>query len=213
RPSLAALPEPVAALAFPIPPPAPGRGATNPPTWQVQSGTTAAVLGLVGFGDLVSGGPASNPHNNYVQTNLSRAFGEVIVVHATAPATPKTRGGDPVMGSGDLRYWSICQNSRSTRYIDCMSDEDVALDPDGAFTIVVSTPDQRPANAENWLAFGPEPESVLLYRHMLPSPEFFPRSAQGVAASGEPIEEVMGEYFPSTVYCSKTDFEENHCGF
>lgn len=211
-PDVSALHDAVAGSAFPIRPPLPGRNATDPPTWEVQTGTTAAVLGRVGQGDLVSGGPGSNPHSNYVVATISRAFGEVVAIRARAPVAPRTRDGQPTMSTGDLRYWSICQNSRTTRYVDCLSNEDVQVDDDGFFTVAVSTPEHRPSTASNWLAFGPEPDGLVIYRHMLPSPEFFPHSAQGVAASDDPIDQVMGEYFPHAVYCSASEFEENRCG-
>lgn len=86
------------------------------------------------------------------------------------------------------------------------------VDDDGFFILVVSAPEHRPSTVGNWLAFGPEPDGLLIYRHMLPSADFFPHSAQGVAASDDPIEEVMGEYFPHAVYCSASEFDENRCG-
>lgn len=186
--------------------------ATAQPSWEVQSGLTAAVLGRVGQGDLVKGGPGSNPHNNYIVAPISRSLGEVLVVRAKAPGVPETRAGQPVMGTGDLRYWSWCQNSRTTRYVDCLSDEDMTLGADGWLTIVVSDPAHRPRNAANWIAWGPEPDGQLIYRHMLPSEAFFPHSAQGVAAGTNSIDVAMGDYYPRGTYCSTAQFEEDRCG-
>jgi hypothetical protein len=117
------------------------------------------------------------------------------------------------MGTGDLRYWSFCTNStRTTRFVVCISDSDMQVDRDGTFTIAISTPEHRPATAANWIAFGPEPDAKVLYRHMLPSQRFYPHSAQFVEASGEPIEQVMGKYFPRAVYCTAAEFDANRCG-
>lgn len=186
--------------------------ATNPPTWTVETGLTAALLGRVGQGDLVSGGPASNPHNRYVAAPVNRSHGEVLAIRGKAPATPKTYLGEPRVGRGDLRYWSFCQNSRSTRYVDCLSDVQVQLDEDGYYTIAISDPANRPASARNWLPFGPEPDGQLIYRHMLPSEKFYRYSAHGIAVSGEPIEDAMGDYYPRAVYCTASQFDANTCG-
>jgi hypothetical protein len=187
--------------------------ATNPPEWSVSSGLANGATGSrLGLGEEVSGGPGSNPDNEYVSAPVSTAYGRVIVMHGKAPTTPKTYQGQPVMGRGDLRYWSICQNSRTTRYIACLADYQVKLERYRYYTIVVSDPAHRPSGARNWIPYGPEPEAQLIYRHMLPSKKFFPYSAQGVAASGKPIEEVMGAYYPRTVYCTTAQFEEDKCG-
>ena len=187
----------------------PSSSAANPPVWSVETGLTAALLGRAGQGDLVSGGPASNPHNRYIAATVSRGHGEVLAIRGRAPKTPRTFDGQPVMGQGDLRYWSFCQNSRTTRYVDCLSDSRIELDEDGWYTIAISDPAKRPRSARNWLPFGPEPDGQVLYRHMLPSERFFPHSAQG--ADG-PLEEAMGEYYPRAAYCSAAQFDVDACG-
>ena len=208
---LSALHEHYARASLPAPA-RPSASATNPPAWSVETGLTAALLGRAGEGDLVSGGPASNPHNRYVAATVSRGHGEVLAIRGRAPTTPATFDGEPVMGEGQLRYWSFCQNSRTTRYVDCLSDSQVELDEDGWYTIAISDPAKRPRTARNWLPFGPEPEGQVLYRHMLPSASFFGQSAQGAAAAGVPLEQAMGDYYPRAAYCSAAQFEVDACG-
>ena len=71
-----------------------------------------------------------------------------------------------------LRYWSLCQNDPLTeRVVACLNDDRVVVGPDGFATFVVSTPNERPANATarcgvNWLPWGPNVRGVLIYRHM-----------------------------------------------
>lgn len=190
----------------------PALQARSTPTWTVESGLTAGLLGRAGQGELVSGGPASNPHNRYIAALVSRAHGPVIAIRGKAPSTPPTIDGEPVMSTGDLRYWSFCQNGRSTRFVDCLSESHMQLDGDGWYTIAISAPADHPASAQNWLAFGPEPESQVLYRHMLPSAEFLPHSAHGAAESGLPLEEAMGDYYPRIAYCTAAQFDTDACG-
>jgi hypothetical protein len=208
---LASLHEQYATTSVPPTPVPATPSATATPQWSVETGLTAGLLGRAGQGDAVSGGPASNPHNRYLAATVSRAHGEVLAIRARAPTTPRTVRGQPRMGTGDLRYWSVCQNSRTTRYIDCLSDSDAHVDADGFLTLAVSDPAHRPATARNWLPFGPEPEGQILYRHMLPSPAFLPRSAHR-APTDLPLEETMGDFFPRSVYCSAEEFDRDRCG-
>lgn len=185
--------------------------AKNPLAWSVESGLTAAVLGRVDQGDAIRGGPGSNPHNLYLAAQVSRALGDVLVIRGRAPTTPATFFGEPTMSAGDLRYWSFCQNGRTTRYVACLSDSRVEIDPDGSYTIAISDPSKRPPSARNWLPFGTEAEGQVLYRHMLPSAEFLPYSAQG-ADDAVPLTESMGDYYPRSTYCTVAEFEDDRCG-
>lgn len=197
----------------PPPPPVGSQQATNPPRWEADSGAGNIVFSAIGEGDMVTGGPGGNPHTVYVQTRLTRAHGPVLAIRAKAPSTPTTGDGSRTMSElTDLRYFSFCQSSPTTRSIGCLNDEELVRDPDGTFTIAVSTPADRPATARNWIPFGPEPTALMLYRHMLPSAAFYPFSAQNVAATGAPIEATMGPYFPRAVYCTTAQFDADRCG-
>ena len=47
-----------------------------------------------------------------------------------------------------LRYWSMCSYEvASERYYGCVADDEVATDVNGFFTLVLSDPADRPANA------------------------------------------------------------------
>jgi len=53
--------------------------------------------------------------------------------------------GTAKMGSGDLRYWSFCSNQgfANTRVNDCVYDEQIPVDKNGYFTLVLSRPEDR----------------------------------------------------------------------
>jgi hypothetical protein len=76
---------------------------------------------------------------------------------------------------------------------------------------VISDPVDRPANATaangvTWLPWGGIfPNGVVIYRNMLPA-STFTQAIQSITEQGTP-QAVMGLYFPSTAYCSKTTFE------
>ncbi|MEX2196249.1 MAG: hypothetical protein WD844_13265 [Thermoleophilaceae bacterium] len=164
-----------------------------------------------------SGGYLSNVHNAYAYAYATghRRFGQVLVLRGRAPSAPATRDGPAVMGSGELRYWSICENERhSTRFVACLADEDFVLDETGWFTLVVSSPAQRPANARrecgvNWLPWGASPETLLILRHMLPAPGFS-HAIQRVERPGDE-DRVVGDYLPGGQHTSRTSFEALGC--
>jgi hypothetical protein len=150
-------------------------------------------------GNFGSGGFLSNMDNAYVYSFISRGFGPVLVFRGKAPTFPDTRRGAKRMPSGkQLRYWSFCQNDPySQRYIDCLADDQVKVDKDGTFTIVVSRPADRPSCAKNWLAWGPQTQGVLIYRHMLPDAGFS-GAIQNAQYGSEQAS--MGGYYPSPRY-------------
>jgi hypothetical protein len=157
------------------------------------------------------GGFLSNVDNAYVTTMLSRDKGALYIVRAKAPTWAREPSAAP-LGDAQLRYWSLCTNEFvSQRYVGCLHDAQVPIDADGYFTLVVSDPEQRPVNATDdhgiaWLPWGAAyPDSVLIYRHMLPSPHFA-EAIQNVPY-GTPVADVMGDYTPRVSYCDRATIE------
>ncbi len=157
------------------------------------------------------GGFLSNVDNAYLTTMASRDKGEIYLMRARAPSFAGVPADAP-LGQAQLRYWSVCTNEFFTqRFVGCLYDEQLPLDRQGYFTIVVSDPDQRPlnaiaANGIAWLPWGATYyDSVMIYRHMLPSPHFA-EAIQNVPY-GTPVNEVMGEYGPRLAYCDRSTVE------
>jgi hypothetical protein len=164
---------------------------------------------------LGTGGLWENVDNKYIYAQMDRTLGQVLVLHAKAPTTPRTIDGEPQMGTGQVRYWSICTNdSLSTRVFGCAHDELVPVDQDGYYTIAISTASARPSNATlacgiAWLPEGPLPRTELIMRNMLPSPDF-KQAIQNVRPGFEPQD--MGAYYPTgRYYATALDFERTGC--
>jgi hypothetical protein len=205
-------------LALPFP------TATNPPTtgkFFSLGDTVFRILGnaigqdtsaLGGRVDSGSGGFLSNIHNAYTTTAFDRKGGSIALVRAKAP-TYRGQAGVP-FGTEQLRYWSLCGNEFVTqRYTDCAADYQVPLDENGFFTVVISDPADRPANAIAangflWLPWGPYPDQVLLYRHMLHNPTFT-QAIQNVE-KGANLDTVMGPFAPQATYCSPEVFGQSN---
>jgi hypothetical protein len=146
----------------------------------------------------------SNRDIAYIFTGTSRGFGELLVLRGRAPRP------------GQLRYWSFCQYEPATqRVIACRRDDGVKVGPRGYYKIVVSTADSRPRNARRacgvtWLPWGPQPQGLLIYRHMLPVPSF----RRAIQRVGEPGDEkqVLGPLYPRGMYLADAAaFEGQGC--
>lgn len=164
------------------------------------------------FATGLTGGFLSNRDNSYVSSIVNKAFGETAVILARAPRVPHTYENAARMDDADLRYWSLCTNDApSQRYWDCLYDEQVPVDGDGNFAIVISPADRRPRNARPecgiaWLNWGPTASSLLILRNMLPDPGF-PHAIQSVPLGSDSEREVMADYYPSGTYSSVAEFE------
>jgi hypothetical protein len=215
----------VAALGFPIPlyrklTSQPGRPdtwpATVPPTWHIQLDRQSLIDVYTGEkhpdARRSEGGFYPNPDNNYIRAILNLRHGPVVVLRMKAPTTPHTLAGDGRMGTGELRYWSICSNESfaNTRVTDCLFDEQIPVDKRGFVTIIMSKDKDRPRNARPecglaWLRVSDNGDGVsdkdvaiVQLRHMLAEPKF--ANAIQRIDSDDHIQQVMGEYFPTARY-------------
>jgi len=142
------------------------------------------------------------------------------ILRGKAPITPKTYRRDPFMDEDvDMRYWSISatESFATTKVVDGAYDEQIPLDPDGFYTVVISREEDRPRNARDkngvkWLSWGENgdgaghpDDGMVAIRNMLPSPDFG-HALQDVTAPEE-LDSVLGDYKPVVQYMSTEDFE------
>jgi hypothetical protein len=206
-----------------------GLGGRNPPVWtkytNAANGVSTGALNnettgsaypsaQQGTNQLPSGGFYENINNAYVFSFYSAAFGDVLLLRAKAPATPRTYDGEPVMQSGQLRYYSFCTNTAASNYLACRNDDAIPSDSQGYYSVAISTAANRPSNATDacgvaWLPAGPTPQSVLILRNMLPAANF----AQAIQNAKQGTEEqTMGSYYPRGTYFHRvSDFEKLGC--
>lgn len=175
------------------------------------------------------GGWWSNMATRYGYLYFSRNFGNVYLLTGKLPRTPQTWHGGKSNDSKsvDMRYTSFCANGAppSGLSVDCLYDEQLlpTLDPAGHFYIVMSRPEDRPANARGecgvaWLNYGngdglaggsPEFASVI-NRQTIVNPAF----RHSWFAVGKPGDEVraMGDYLPRAInFKDKARFEALGC--
>jgi hypothetical protein len=224
-PNLNTVPDPVQNLSLPAP-------TQTDLSWQKFFNTEAAeayrVAGLPGgfaayeqvnSAGGSSGGFASNADNRYIYADISESYGNVVAIHTKFPSTPKTFAGEATMGSGDMRYFSICSNDENlTTVFACLYDEEVPQDARGNGVIAVSMPADRPSNATAacgvaWLDWGTDDQALLIFRNMLPlAQSAFPEAIQYIPAPpGFNETSVMGAYYPYGQHLQKSAFEALGC--
>mgnify|MGYP006981762966 CR=1 FL=1 len=197
--------------------------ATNPPTWFLQY-DRKFLLGIY-TGEFPesprksTGGFYPNLDNNYVRTIINRKHGKIFVLKGKLPKTPKTYNGDEKMTKGELVYWSICSNQgfANTRVNDCLFDEQVPVNKNGEYVIVISRAEDRPRNARlecgiGWLPMADDGDgafdedvTVVQIRNMLASDDF-KQAIQKVTEIGTE-KEIMGDYLPTCFYTTPGAFE------
>ncbi|MFA3843425.1 hypothetical protein [Streptomyces aureus] len=201
-----------------------GFPAERAPVWRAfynqKFGLGCIYNGACSGTPLKTGGQFSNKDNEYVSAYVSREFGDVLVLRGKLPVTPATTHRNPRMRSdAELRYWSICTNETyaTTRTVGCLYDEQIVTDADGRYTIVLSLPKDRPANATpahgvNWLSLSPNgdgaghlDDTYVVLRNMLPSASF-QHSVQNTRVPGDE-RAVMGTYLPTGTYTTTKAFE------
>ncbi len=187
---------------------------------------TPEELARIPYEGAMEGG--GDPSTQYLVTFLSRKFGTVYVMRGKMPTFPDTFSGGNGRGRKTMPdyqtvYWSLvsCEAPPSGRIVDGVADMQVPLDKDGNYTIVVSRPEDRPANATlangvAWVEWSPRGEGVdspenrpdygmLMLRIMADNPAWA-ESPDRVTKPGME-EAVMGPYLPRGEYTDKAAFE------
>jgi hypothetical protein len=137
--------DPLARLGGPslLPAGSSGLGGQDPPTWTRFTNIDQSIVkGLLDnpshratlypvasrlATELPSPGFLENLNAAYVFTFFTTGYGDVLAVRAKAPTTPHTLVGEPVMGAGQVRYWSMCTGTPLTTTLGCVEDEQVPL--------------------------------------------------------------------------------------
>ena len=179
---------------------------------------------------VAAGGYGNNPSTVYLMEAFSLDYGNVVVIQGKMPTFPRTRHRQKTLEQGtQVRYWSCSSGGSGPFGVGWTSvfDEEVPLDADGNFTLVMSWPEDRPKNAtrENgviWLDFGGGEGhyvgarnwiNVVYMRYQVLNPDW-PESPANIPPPDErhPLnqaEKVMGPYYPKAEYTTKELFERN----
>lgn len=155
-----------------------------------------------------------NADNSYLITFLNNRFGKVVHLQGRYPITPRTYFDATTWdeSNAQLRYWSVMSGNEfpSTQIAAGVIDEQIPINEDGYFSIVVSKPEDRPTTATQacghaWLDWGRrgdftgrDGQTTLVWRHTLKL-NGFEQSGNSVCEPGDE-QIVMGDYLPSGQY-------------
>lgn len=129
---------------------------------------------------------------DYLVRSMTCARGKVVVLTGRLPVTPRTRAGAPRAQSAQARYWSIVGyhipdgwdflRALSPDAVNGVAqhvvmDEEVVLQPDRWFVIVLSRREDRPRNAiadagVTWVDWGVAPKVSWTLRWLTVAPEW-----------------------------------------
>lgn len=180
------------------------------------------------FPPQTAGGFANNPDTVYLYSVFSLYFGEVVVIRGRMPTHSRTRHRERQWTKDtQVRYWSLTTGASAPSGVGWATvfDEQVPLDSEGNYTIVMSWPENRPINAtrENgvaWIDFGDGEGhyvgarvwvNTVYIRYMNPHADWPQSPAKiPIPTRANPVPqdaEVMGPYYPRATYMSRQDFE------
>jgi hypothetical protein len=148
----------------------------------------------------------------YVATPYGRNLGEVMVVRARKPRTPSRSAGVPLWSPDvDIRMWSVCTyNFWNGAANACLTDEQVAADPDGFYTLVITDAAHRPTNAEadggTWLDGGNFLDGQITWRMLLGENDALLAELRSAIGGDEPSAETE-PYVPRSAHCSLETFQ------
>ncbi|MBU7010916.1 MAG: hypothetical protein HXS46_09510 [Theionarchaea archaeon] len=129
---------------------------------------------------------------SYLVRSIALGKNKVIVITGTLPEFPKTRNSEPIMTSGEVRYFSITHQQGSgglgkSEYTSVphgsLMDDEIVVNENNEYIIVFSREEERPHNArrENgvtWQEWGPSSRQGLVFRWMSVIPDwYFPEYA------------------------------------
>lgn len=185
-------------LLFPALPIADHR-AHNPPYWSTSSNFDAPSDTL------------ANADVQYLATVYSQRYGDIFVVRAKFLTAPNTREGEPHSIKGkDVRLYTLCTyNIWAGSAVDCMLDNELRVDDQGYYTLVVSDLEHRPENLEQqhatWIDWGPYLDGQLSYRHVYRENPIVAAIARAVL--GDSVSDAVRPYVPIAQPCTQKVFE------
>lgn len=166
--------------------------------------------------DAVMNGMGPNRDSGYIMSRNNFDRGIVQVVHGKLPRVTQGTTAQPWLYSGNqLRYASFCTYPMMKPYPlgACLKDDDLALNEEGYYTVVVGAPADKPSSVtgrgDNWLPHynRRQVDHMVVLRNMVPLD--FPHSVHNVSDDGSPTSaaNVMQEYYPQAKLCTVTSYE------
>lgn len=120
-------------------------------------------------------------HNSYLTSKATLEPGTLLVIRGTLPAIPRTLcGGAAAAAREDLRYWGLILATNVVAVVSVV-DEELVLDRDGGYTLVIGSAADRPPNADaahgiTWREWPRGDALTLTFRMTSADPPAWPHS-------------------------------------
>lgn len=212
--------------------------ATNPPVTEIFWNTDYSITGLfivdtpltrvIRYPPTNSGGFANNPATKYILSILSFSFNDIVVIEGKMPTHPATRRGENTLPKDpQVQYFSIstAASPPSGEGWVTIFDEQIPIDKNGHYKVVISWPWNRPGSAiesNGFIWLNPsngEGHYIgsriwvlgVYFRFILPSPNWKESpDTIPMPTVEKPVvngQDYMGEYWPVISYTSMKEFD------
>lgn len=154
----------------------------------------------------------ANADAQYLSTYYSERFGDIFVVRGKYLSAPNTRAGESPGAAGyDVRFYSLCTyNIWAGHAVDCLLENEMAVDPEGYYTLVVAREEHRPSNLKEehatWIDWGGFLDGQITYRFVYRDNRLVQSIARGVV--GQTVPSDVEPYVPVALPCTRALFEQ-----
>lgn len=153
----------------------------------------------------------ANADVQYLSTQYSSRFGDLLVIRGKYLSAPDTRAGESPAEPRQLRLYNMCTyNFWNGSANQCLLDNQLSKDEEGFYTLVISSEANRPNNLEaaaaTWLDWGPYLDGQISFRYVYRENPFVQAIAAG--AAGEALSAELAPYVPQAKHCEKGVFEQ-----
>jgi hypothetical protein len=196
---------------FPIP-----ADNTKFPSWPIADHRAAgANAGKVLF-NWQFGSPVdilTNADVLYTLTPFTKRLGNVLVQRGKMPTTSASDANPRIDPAAQVRLFTACSyNFWNGVANDCKTDEDIAVDAQGFYTLVVSEAGDKPRNATarkgyTWLDWGPFIDGQVSLRNLMVDDALWQQVGQALQTGVVPAG-LDPDYVPKAAHCPRVAFEQ-----
>lgn len=155
----------------------------------------------------------ANADVQYATTHYSERFGDIFLIRGKYLSAPDTRGGETVSSpSKDIRLYNLCTyNFWNGGANHCLLENQLRVDENGYYTLLVAQSKDKPANIEKeqatWIDWGPFLDSQMTYRYVFRENPYV--QAIAAALNGQAYDKRYKDYVPKALPCNRAQFEKS----
>jgi hypothetical protein len=188
---------------------------TKFPSWPIADHrTTGDLAGKVTF-NWQFGSPVdilTNADVFYTSTGFTKRLGNVFIQRGRKPVSSLPNANPRIDPDAEVRLFTACSyNFWNGVANDCKSEEDIVVDADGFYTLVVSEASDRPRNATKkrgytWLNWGPFIDGQISLRNLMVDDRLWEDVSEAIQTGTVPAG-LDPDFVPRGAHCPRSAFE------